>query len=611
MLNRRLIAIGILLYGLPACGGATVADVDGVPDAGGGATGGGGAAGAGGTTGTGGVAPGGSGGAAVGGGGVAGAGGAGGAMCFDQDRDGVDTCNNDCDDVDPSTYPGAPEICGDGVDNACGNNPDPTAKCKSLGTYVSALVGNDVNPGTKTLPRRTIGAGMANAVALAGAQPVFVAEGRYTENVTLVEGVDLLGGHSCAAAGSCDWTRDPAKHVSTIVNQDADGIYGGHGISRATLVEGFTIQGQSGSAGMLYAALTIQGGPTIKGNAILGGAVTNCSYPCGSRAVNVTGAPSGNAGLLLEGNLIVGGDSSANTIGVDITNGGQAQIVGNDIKGGRGDWTRCIAVAGNAGPVEVLNNDLHAGDCAGNGTTFVLYLAQGVRPRIDSNRMNADPNKAGSCPGFSGNWWTGGIESEGSQAVLTNNVIRGVSSPRSTAVMLADCEGACQIGQAIVNGNTLDGAGTAGNGTISAALVFKTWKQGQNVVVGRVRNNILLGGAGQRSYGGYEDVGVQGSQSRPQVFANNDLFGATTLYFQWNGAIGLGHTTIAAVNASVNGASANLAQDPRVDATYHLKAGSPCIDAGTRSGNETPTRDIDGDNRPAGQEVDIGADEAN
>jgi len=47
---------------------------------------------------------------------------------FDEDADGVATCDGDCDDADPTSYTGALEACGDGVDNDCDgiidNGPD-------------------------------------------------------------------------------------------------------------------------------------------------------------------------------------------------------------------------------------------------------------------------------------------------------------------------------------------------------------------------------------------------------------------------------------------------------------------------------------------------------
>jgi hypothetical protein len=47
-------------------------------------------------------------------------------------------------------------------------------------------------------------------------------------------------------------------------------------------------------------------------------------------------------------------------------------------------------------------------------------------------------------------------------------------------------------------------------------------------------------------------------------------------------------------------------QDPLLDTNYHLRAGSPAIDAGVNAG---VTIDIDGDPRPMGPGYDIGADE--
>ncbi len=42
----------------------------------------------------------------------------------DTDGDNAPACGNDCDDSDPNVHPGAPEVCGDGVDQNCDGHAD-------------------------------------------------------------------------------------------------------------------------------------------------------------------------------------------------------------------------------------------------------------------------------------------------------------------------------------------------------------------------------------------------------------------------------------------------------------------------------------------------------
>jgi hypothetical protein len=80
----------------------------------------------------------------------------------------------------------------------------------------------------------------------------------------------------------------------------------------------------------------------------------------------------------------------------------------------------------------------------------------------------------------------------------------------------------------------------------------------------------------------------------------------------WNGSAVLPKTTIDDVNAMVAQlglVSGNISADPAVDSSWHLTAGSPCIDTGTTT--DAPARDFEGDTRPQGTAPDIGPDEAN
>src|SRR6185295_8849874 len=130
------------------------------------------------------------------------------------------------------------------------------------GTYVSNT-GNNNNPGTQALPVATIAKGIANAQTLGGNTPVYIGQGHYTEKVTLVEGINLLGGHQCDVT-TCTWSRDPATYDSAILDTDAEGVLAPDTITRATLVDGLRIQGNNGTSGNRgRAAITLRGSPTL------------------------------------------------------------------------------------------------------------------------------------------------------------------------------------------------------------------------------------------------------------------------------------------------------------------------------------------------------------
>ncbi|HZW63827.1 MAG TPA: MopE-related protein [Flavobacteriaceae bacterium] len=71
---------------------------------------------------------------------------------FDEDEDGFTTCQGDCDDNDDSTYPGAPEIPADGIDQDCDGEIDNTL---GLDTVEANAVTYFPNPIDKNLTLKT------------------------------------------------------------------------------------------------------------------------------------------------------------------------------------------------------------------------------------------------------------------------------------------------------------------------------------------------------------------------------------------------------------------------------------------------------------------------
>lgn len=499
---------------------------------------------------------------------------------------------------------------------------DPNNCPGDTGTFVSSLKGADSNPGTKAMPFKTIGAGVAHAKMLGGDQAVFVAQGTYPEKVVLAQGVDLNGGYECNPA-SCTWSRDLARFESTIANQDFEGVLAGAGITPATLLGGFKIVGKDGAPTTPpgSAGISVVGGsPTLRGNKIVGGAVTAGGATGADRSIGISLRSTGPMAAVIENNDVVSGTSSGVSAAVALEAMGAtrslATVSANILRGGSGRRSVGVMAFGTAMGTVLVNNDITAGNSA-NGASNGIEATSTLT--IDRNRINSDASAVGTCSQTP--QWCAGIASASATLVITNNVIYGPKGNRTTGVLLTENE--VPAGQVVLNANSINGGGIGGNPsgttrTESAAVVVSIGQCNNcefTGVVGRVRNNILDGGGNQNRYGVREDP-PQGRSARVDLLEANDIWFVQglpnrndVLYRQVaTGSTPIDIKSLVVLNQMTTPLSQkNKAEDPLIDGTFHILAGSPCINAGVAT--EAPSVDFDGDARPAQGVVDIGADE--
>ncbi len=542
----------------------------------------------------------------VAGGGSDSTGGTGGIPCDDADLDGdgYSECTHDCDDDNAFIHPGALEICGDGADEDCDGKDNLGEECNGFSTYVSPL-GFPGATGTKDDPVPTIKEGVEHALLLGVPAAVLVAEGTYSEDITVTGPVSLIGGYAID-----DWAvRDPANKKSFIKSTATSGLKLA-AVDGDMLVDGFTIYGRQVSSGSeSSAAVTIDGGgPVISHCAINAGQITMGSgNSVGVRIVEDSAA--GVHARLWSSTILSGSAVTGDACGIEIDAPTMDVTIADcGVSAAKGADSLALHIV-DAATVTVWKSTFQSTTASGGGinqpsSSFGVWALSGELI-FDSNIVNSDqvidPPRC-----FTPAAWCGGVRISTGLATLTNNVILGSASDHSAAVHLLETTD--DLSEVVVSSNTLYAAGHLDFETTSACALLGSPRPDQVVTaVGRFRNNILYGGFATHNYGVWEQR-TPGESCDPAAL-DHDLFyfpvnmpNDGVLYTDWNG--------IAATDIQnpddLPGDGANLVDDPKLDGG-HLREDSPCRNTGTDA--DAPNHDGDQQPRPQESLYDIGPDE--
>ncbi len=281
--------------------------------------------------------------------------------------------------------------------------------------FVDTLGGASANPGSKALPKKTIGEGIAAAQAQ-GKKDVYVSQGIYAETVTLVSGISLYGSYNAAAG----WSR-AVSNLTLILSSASVGVRGSN-LSLPTTVQLFSINaaaatglGQSSigvfitdsAGGVTLSNLTVSNG---NGSAGLDG--NNGSTPTqGSPGGNAPGFPTrGNQGFSACG--ATGGFGGQ---GVSGTTGGQQGVTGSQAPGGGfgatggnpgGGGSCSLTSATNGGAAPAVGSTGQPGNGGIGGTASaaigVLNASSLYLPPVGGSGGNGTPGGGGGGGGSGG-----------------------------------------------------------------------------------------------------------------------------------------------------------------------------------------------------------------
>nr|HPM77489.1 MopE-related protein [bacterium] len=309
--------------------------------------------------------------------------------------------HEDCADTDPISYPAAPELPDDGIDQNC--DGEDFLMSDDTGIFV-APSGNDDNPGTMAEPLATLY--KAQQIAFEQEKAVFVAAGAYTD--TILGRISFFGGYEAV-----NWTRNIAANETIVANDSYTGVIISYEAT-AVAIQGFTIVNVNPMDNLTSGVYVSAGhNATIADNVI---------QPTNSLASSlVVGAMVyGNAKFI--DNVIEPGDSDEDTYGAYMRTDGQGYFEGNTIVAGdAGRYSRGIDCY-DGGVAIARNNEIYAAT-AGDYSSGVMAWADSAAILINNYIYGGNSTLPKAVDGYGG-----------SVTVINNVIDGGVASDRSFGI---------------------------------------------------------------------------------------------------------------------------------------------------------------------------------
>jgi len=509
------------------------------------------------------------------------------------------------------------------------------------GTYGAGLRVENA-PAITTINGVTINTNAAGGTIAGGiysiSSPLAISNGTTINNNTSRDGAGmyLTGNYSGFPAG----TKTTIDNT-TITGNSTGGGYPGGGIYSSTIPLEITNSNISSNMARAGSAIRLESVPlvtvisntTINNNIADGNNTGGAIYSNSSPITFTGGTISGNTNGREGGGLYLTGNYSAFPAGTKTT------ITGTTINGnssgayvGGGIYTACsITINGNAA---ITNNTGSAG-----GGMYITGQADVTV--LDSVTITGNTATSGNNGG--------GIYSTGSPLAISNSTISSNTATRQGAAIFITGAYATTntITNSTINGN--NGQTNYSGGAIytdRALQVDRTYIQGNRGGNGAgiysnttlsITNSVLTGNVSDRGTndGGALNVSASATITNSTIAGNyasrygggisgggtitNSIFWGNTSGTsnpQINGSPAVTYSDVAGGfagtgNINVDPSFVNYQQassgNPTSAGNFHIQSGSPVVNQGTASG--APSDDIDGDSRPLGGGIDMGADE--